>query len=157
MVTRHTVDIEEAKKEFFRYIQTQGLRNTLQRQQIMDVFFENDDLHLSTEELYDRVRLLDPSIGQATIYRTMKLLCEAGIAREVRFDDGLARYEWAHGAHHDHLVCEKCGLKVEVVDPEIERLQEDLAKKHGFLPTSHTLYLYGLCPSCRNEKPSSPK
>ena len=72
---------------FRSFLKNKGLRNTPQRQQIMEVFF-NESGHLTTEEIYDRVRKEDPSLGQATVYRTMKLLCEAGLAREVRFGDG---------------------------------------------------------------------
>lgn len=82
---------------FRSFLKNKGLRNTPQRQQIMEVFF-NESGHLTTEEIYDRVRKEDPSLGQATVYRTMKLLCEAGLAREVRFGDGLARYEHAADA-----------------------------------------------------------
>ena len=119
---------------FRSFLKNKGLRNTPQRQQIMEVFF-NESGHLTTEEIYDRVRKEDPSLGQATVYRTMKLLCEAGLAREVRFGDGLARYEHAADAHHDHLICENCGRNIEVVDSQIEELQDALARKHGFKPT----------------------
>ena len=121
---------------FRSFLKNKGLRNTPQRQQIMEVFF-NESGHLTTEEIYDRVRKEDPSLGQATVYRTMKLLCEAGLAREVRFGDGLARYEHAADAHHDHLICENCGRNIEVVDSQIEELQDALARKHGFKPTFH--------------------
>lgn len=123
---------------FRTFLKNKGLRNTPQRQRIMEVFFTESG-HLTTEEVYDRVRREDPSLGQATVYRTMKLLCEAGLAREVRFGDGLARYEHAGDAHHDHLICESCGRNIEVVDPQIEALQDALARKHGFRPTFHRL------------------
>ena len=112
---------------FRSFLKNKGLRNTPQRQQIMEVFF-NESGHLTTEEIYDRVRKEDPSLGQATVYRTMKLLCEAGLAREVRFGDGLARYEHAADAHHDHLICENCGHNIEVVDSQIEELQDALSR-----------------------------
>ncbi len=136
---------------FRSFLKNKGLRNTPQRQQIMEVFF-NESGHLTTEEIYDRVRKEDPSLGQATVYRTMKLLCEAGLAREVRFGDGLARYEHAADAHHDHLICENCGRNIEVVDSQIEDLQDALARKHGFKPTFHRLYLYGICPDCQKNR-----
>lgn len=136
---------------FRNFLKTKGLRNTPQRQRIMEVFF-GEDGHLTTEEVYDRVHREDPSLGQATVYRTMKLLCEAGLAREVRFGDGLARYEHAGDAHHDHLICENCGRNIEVVDPQIEALQEALALRHGFKPTFHRLYLYGICPDCQKNR-----
>lgn len=136
---------------FRSFLKNKGLRNTPQRQQIMEVFF-NESGHLTTEEIYDRVRKEDPSLGQATVYRTMKLLCEAGLAREVRFGDGLARYEHAADAHHDHLICENCGRNIEVVDSQIEELQDALARKHGFKPTFHRLYLYSICPDCQRNR-----
>ncbi|MEG2140412.1 MAG: transcriptional repressor [Bilophila sp.] len=133
---------------FRSFLRSKGLRNTPQRQQILDVFLHEAG-HLTTEEVYDRVRCKDATLGQATVYRTMKLLCEAGLAREVRFGDGIARYEHAHDSHHDHLICEICGKNIEVVDPKIEELQEALTLKHGFKPTSHRLYLYGICAECQ--------
>ena len=117
---------------FRSFLKNKGLRNTPQRQQIMEVFF-NESGHLTTEEIYDRVR-------------------EAGLAREVRFGDGLARYEHAADAHHDHLICENCGRNIEVVDSQIEELQDALARKHGFKPTFHRLYLYGICPDCQRNR-----
>ena len=118
---------------FRSFLKNKGLRNTPQRQQIMEVFF-NESGHLTTEEIYDRVRK------------------EAGLAREVRFGDGLARYEHAADAHHDHLICENCGRNIEVVDSQIEELQDALARKHGFKPTFHRLYLYGICPDCQRNR-----
>ncbi len=133
---------------FRTFLRGKGLRNTPQRQRIVEVFFSESG-HLTTEEVYDRVRSEDPSLGQATVYRTMKLLCEAGLAKEVRFGDGVARYEHAGEAHHDHLICERCGRNLEVVDPQIELLQDALTRKHGYIPTYHRLYLYGICPECQ--------
>jgi len=108
--------------------------------------------HSSSEELYDLIKRDDPSIGQATIYRTMKLLVDAGLARSVDFGDGIVRYEQKLGhEHHDHLICEQCGIHVEVVDSVIEELQEDLAKRHGFRLYRHKMVLYGLCAECSSE------
>lgn len=135
---------------FRTFLRGKGLRHTPQRQRIMDIFFREGG-HLTTEEIYDLVHKEDPSLGQATVYRTMKLLCDAGLAREVRFGDGMARYEHAHGEHHDHLICEHCGKTVEVVDPDIEKLQVALARQYGYTPTVHRLYLYGICPECKGK------
>lgn len=89
-------------------------------------------------------------MGFATVYRTLKLLCECGLGRELKFEDGTARYEHLYGhRYHDHLVCTRCGRFVEVVDPEIERLQEKLAKRHGFQPERHWLEIYGVCRKCK--------
>lgn len=134
---------------FVDYIAEQGLKNTPQRRLIVDVFFRSGK-HLSTEELYDQVRAVDSSIGQATVYRTLKLLRDAGLAKEMHFGDGTARYEPIEDdSHHDHLICVSCGKNQEVMDENIERLQEELAKRYGFTLTSHRMYLYGVCSACR--------
>lgn len=149
--------MHDAVRKFQQYIAEHGLKNTPQRLRIVEVFLASEG-HPSTEDIYASVKALDASVGQATVYRAMKLLCESGLAREVHFGDGVSRYERRAGiAHHDHLICERCGRTIEVVDEEIERLQEVLARKHGFLPTRHHLYLYGLCPTCRDAGTPTPE
>ncbi len=134
---------------FTRYIADHGLKNTPQRRLIVDVFFRSGK-HLSTEELYEQVKAADDGIGQATVYRTLKLLCDAGLAKELHFDDSTARYEPIEDdSHHDHLICTSCGKNIEVMDEEIERRQEELAKKAGFVLTSHRMIMYGVCQDCR--------
>ncbi|MGE4299779.1 MAG: Fur family transcriptional regulator [Desulfovibrionaceae bacterium] len=141
--------MHEAQTLFHDYLVTNKLKVTPQRKRILEVFLRSEG-HFSAEDLYHRVRKKDPSVGQATVYRTLKILHDCGIAREVHFGDGVARYEHMIGhEHHDHLICDACGKNLEVVDPEIEVLQERLAKKHGFTLTGHRMYLYGLCPDCQ--------
>lgn len=138
-------------KLFTDYISAHGLKLTPQRRLIAEVFLKQDG-HLSTEELYDKVRKEDSSVGQATVYRTLKLFCESGLGKEVHFGDGVARYERIVGVtHHDHLICIGCGKQVEFIDEDIEKLQEKLAERHGFLLTSHHMNLYGVCPVCRKK------
>ena len=145
--------MQDPVRAFQQYIARKGLKNTPQRLRIVEAFMAAQG-HPSTEELYACLKEVDPSLGQATVYRTMKLLCDSGLAREVQFGDGVSRYERRIGAeHHDHLICECCGMTIEVVDDDIERLQDALARKHGFQPTRHHLYLYGLCPACQGGKP----
>lgn len=140
--------MQKARDQFFKYLARQKLKFTSQRGLIFDVFWGVTD-HVSPEELYHLVKEKDPSVGQATVYRTLKLLSEAGIAREVDFGDGVSRYEPCFGqSHHDHLICKVCGRSVEVVDEKIEKLQEELAAKHGFSLSSHSMYLYGICSRC---------
>lgn len=130
------------------HLNSKGLKMTPQRGVILDTFLDTNG-HLSAEEIYHIVRQSDPAIGQATVYRTVKLLAEAGIAKKVDFGDGVARYEPRYGvSHHDHLVCEKCRRQVEFVDPDIEKLQENQARVHGFRLTTHRMVLYGICPDC---------
>ncbi|MFA5794149.1 MAG: transcriptional repressor [Candidatus Brocadiia bacterium] len=137
------------KKIFENYLEAKSLKHSEQRMEILNIFLKADN-HLTANELYQIVRGKYPSIGYATIYRTLKLLCECGLCRELKFDDGASRFEHLYGhQHHDHLICTKCGRFVEVVDPEIERLQEKLAKRHGFHPERHRMELYGVCKRCK--------
>jgi len=144
--------MQEARKQFFQFLAKKKLKLTSQRGLIFDIFWNIKD-HVSPEELYNFVKQSDAQVGQATVYRTLRLLCESGIAREVNFDDGVARYEPAFGqSHHDHLICTECQRSIEAVDTKIEQLQEKLAKEHGFTLTGHELYLFGICPDCKGPK-----
>lgn len=147
-MSKKLAGIESILRRFSEHLLNKGLRNTHQRQQIIRTFL-NTTGHLTTEEIYHITKKEDPSLGQATVYRTMKLLCEAKLAREVRFSDGIARYEHFN-EHHDHLICDTCGINFEFIDPTIEKLQQKYAKQYGFILKSHRLYLYGICPTCQN-------
>lgn len=138
----------EIEHRFSEYLKQKGLRSTPQRLKILEVFLENHD-HMSMEELFLLVRKCDSSIGQVTVYRTLKLLCEAGLASAVNFEEGMVRYEPLGLHHHDHLVCEKCGKKIEFVNEMIESLQNAICHSHGFIPTTHHMVLYGVCEDCR--------
>ena len=143
-----------AHKEEFEvlenFIRSKNLRRSEQRQQILDVFLKTEK-HLTAEDLYNIVKKKNPSIGYATIYRSLKLFSEAGLCRELQVDDGTTRYEHLYNhKHHDHLICTKCGKFVEIESPEIEALQNQLAKKNGFELIKHRLELYGLCSVCKN-------
>jgi Fur family ferric uptake transcriptional regulator len=141
---------EEEREIFETFIRAKNLRHSDQRQQIMEVFLKTEK-HLTAEELYGLVKKKNPSIGYATIYRTMKLLIEAGLCRELQVEDGITRYEHLYNhTHHDHLICTECGKFIEIEIPEIEELQENIAKKNGFILTRHRWELYGLCSTCNN-------
>ena len=134
-----------------RYMTEHGLKSTRQRSLIIDTFFEMPG-HLSVEDLWTKVRALDPKVSVATVYRTMKLLNECGLAHARNFGDGQTRYEAAIGRHHhDHLICTRCGKIVEFENERIEQLQDAVARKHGFTVTSHKMELYGLCRNCQRE------
>lgn len=131
------------------YLKERGQKMTGPRETVLRAFLDIER-HVTAEELYDAARRLDPSIGQATVFRTIKLLAEAGLAREACRDEGPRRYEHAYRhEHHDHLVCVSCGKLVEFVDPAIEAAQAAVYKKYGFAPTGHHFELFGLCPECR--------
>lgn len=132
------------------FIRSRNLRRSEQRQQILLSFLKTEK-HLTAEELYNITKKKNPSIGYATIYRTMKLLSEAGLCRELQLDDGTTRYEHLYNhKHHDHLICTKCGKFIEIESPQIEALQEKLAKENGFVLLKHRLELYGICNACSN-------
>ena len=132
-----------------RYMAEHGLKSTRQRTLIIDTFFGLHG-HLSVEELWSKVREQDAKVSVATVYRTMKLLHECGLAHARNFGDGQTRYEAAVGRdHHDHLICTRCGRIVEFENDRIEALQDAVAKSHGFHVTSHKMELYGLCGDCQ--------
>jgi len=134
--------------QFNEFISRKGLKNTSQRTVILEAFLSSDR-HLSTEDLYLKLREEYPKIGYATVHRTLKLFAECGIAAERHFGDGQTRFEPVQGGeHHDHLVCTGCGLIIEFEEPEIEKLQDLVAAEHHFTIENHRLELYGLCAAC---------
>ena len=132
------------------YLVQHGLKSARQRDLIADVFFRAGG-HLLVDELLQRVRTSDPRVSQATVYRTMKLLTECGLAEARHFLDGQTRYELSEGSgkHHDHLICTVCGAIIEFVDTRIEELQDRVAREHGFTVMDHKMELYGQCAKCR--------
>ncbi len=140
------------KRLFQNFLLENRFKRSVQRKELLDIFL-NTNKHLTAEELYRIAKKKNPSIGFATVYRTLKLLCASGLCRELKLDDGITRYEHLYGhGHHDHLICTKCGSFVEVFDPEIEKLQEKLSKVHGFIPQKHRMELYGICSKCQKEE-----
>ena len=131
------------------HIQTAGLRKTGQRDLILEIFLRTEE-HLTSEDLHRLVHKIDPTIGLTTVYRTLKLLTEAGLAREVRFGDNKTYYEHHYNhEHHDHMICTECGKVIEFFSPDIEALQDEMAGKFGFRPTHHSLRMWGLCSDCQ--------
>lgn len=143
---------KNAAQQLTEYLSIRGLKSTTQRDQILKTFVDAGE-HLSAEELYERVKKNHPRIGYATVYRTLKLLAGAGMAEERHFDDGFTRYEFkATEGHHDHLICTGCGNIIEFENEQIESLQQNVARKNGFLVESHKLEIYGLCSICQKRK-----
>lgn len=142
-------DLDAARAALSRFMAQRGLKSTRQRDRIVDTFLSQEG-YLNVEELLERVRRQDARISSATVYRTMKLLAECGLASARRFDDGQTRYEPQVGRHHhDHLICTACTRIIEFEDEEIEALQEQAAARHQFRVTHHKLELYGLCADCQ--------
>jgi Fur family ferric uptake transcriptional regulator len=137
--------LKQLKERWRDYLRMHNLNTTAQREVIVDIFLRSHE-HVSIDELLNRVRRKNPKTGYATVYRTLRLLVDSGLASPRHFDEGQTRYEPA-GAHHDHLICVKCNLILEFENDEIEELQEKTAKAlGGFTVLRHKHELYCLCP-----------
>jgi Fur family ferric uptake transcriptional regulator len=144
--------MSEEQEVFLRHLQKKGLKRTSQRDLILDVFLRTEK-HLSNEDLYRLVKEEDPTVGQTTVYRTLKILSEAGLAREVRFGDGRTHYEHQYKhQHHDHMICSECGKIIEFFSAELEAIQDLMAAKHRFEITQHLLRIIGVCAECRRAR-----
>lgn len=153
--TRSEEEVDHLMEQFHAYLGKKQLKSTRQRDLIARTFFEWID-HITIEDLLERTRQLNPKVGYATVYRTLKLLTECGLAASRKFGDGSAVFETAgDSAHHDHLICLECNHVLEFENDEIERLQEQVARSFGFSLTSHRLDLFGMCPKARGIKGGS--
>ncbi len=133
---------------FADFLTRAGLKTTRQRERIVRAFFAAGR-HISAEELYHRIHAEDPSIGLVTVYRTLKLLREAGLATGRQFGDTYTRFD-PHPADwpHHHLICTRCGKIQEFEDATLHALREKVARTFGFTVTEHRLELYGFCREC---------
>jgi Fur family ferric uptake transcriptional regulator len=143
--------IDELQGQLTAYMERKGLRSTSQRRLVSDLFFRASGHH-SIDDMLAMARAQDPKVGYATVYRTMKLLVECGLANERHFGDTVTRFEIAlHDHHHDHLICLSCKRIVEFEDDEIEAQQEALAQRYGWKLVTHKHELYGLCAACQHK------
>src|ERR1041385_3307310 len=144
--------VREAQQILHRHLKGVGLKQTAQRDVILHTFLETRD-HLSTAELHRLVQKKDARIGYTTVYRTLKLLAECGLASEVAFHDGIARYEHQYNRRsHHHMVCTNCGSSVEFFSEEVERLEQEIGNKHHYETTRHPFQNYGVCEQGRKKK-----
>ncbi len=151
----HVRNTDEFRSILRRFLHSKGLKATHQRDVVVEAFLSSTQ-HVSADELYRGISSEHPGIGYATVYRTLKLLKDAGLAAERHFGEGFARYEPLEpGRHHDHLICIGCGTIVEFENPDIEDLQTRVAERHGFSITHHRLELYGHCANCRKNAAAS--
>jgi Fur family transcriptional regulator, ferric uptake regulator len=122
-----------------------GLKITLPRIKILSILQQPTNQHISAEDVYKILLEQHEEIGLATVYRVLNQFDDAGIVTRHHFEGGKSVFELAHKAHHDHLVCLKCGKVVEFEDNVIEQRQSDIAVEHKIKLTNHSLYLYGEC------------
>ncbi|HEX3131304.1 MAG TPA: transcriptional repressor [Thermoanaerobaculia bacterium] len=136
------------RERFLQFLRSRGHRVTQERLALFEEIFAQHK-HIDAEELLATMKSRGLKISRATVYRNLDLLVECGMVRKQRLGQDRFLYEHVHGGqHHDHLVCTGCGRVVEFVSPGIASLQEAICRAHGFVPTSHTLQISGLCNEC---------
>jgi Fur family ferric uptake transcriptional regulator len=126
-------------------LKNSGLKATLPRLKILDLFEHSSVRHLSAEDVYRMLLAEDMDVGLATVYRVLTQFEHAGLLVRHHFESGKAVFELNRGGHHDHLVCLQCGRVEEFFDPEIEKRQSEIARERGFKISEHALYLYAEC------------
>jgi Fur family ferric uptake transcriptional regulator len=122
-----------------------GLKATLPRLKILELFEKSDERHLSAEDVYKVLLNAGDDVGLATVYRVLTQFEDAGLLVRHHFESGKAVFELNEGGHHDHIVCVKCGKVEEFYDEEIERRQREAAESRGFKIQEHSLIIYGVC------------
>jgi Fur family ferric uptake transcriptional regulator len=137
---------------FRSYLNDRNLRMTPERHSVLEVILSREG-HFDAEELLRFIRRRNKRVSRATLYRTLDHLREAGLVKMHRFGRGHALFEHTYGRqHHDHMVCDGCGKVIEFVNEEIERLQEEMCRKHGFQSSNHVMQIFGLCRECRDKE-----
>lgn len=146
--------MHERIKKIKQQLQAQGYKLTSQREATVKVLLENEEDHLSAEDVYLLVKKTAPEIGLATVYRTLELLNDLKIIHKLNFGDGVARYEFrAEDAkyHHHHLVCHHCGSVEEILEDWLEPIEERVMKDFDFHILDHRLIFYGICRKCKDK------
>ncbi|HET7306444.1 MAG TPA: ferric iron uptake transcriptional regulator [Gammaproteobacteria bacterium] len=128
-----------------------GLKVTLPRVKILEILESNNVRHMSAEDMYKALLDSGEDIGLATVYRVLTQFETAGLVTRHHFEGGHSVFEINEGSHHDHIVCVKCGRVDEFTDDVIEQRQRAIADRTGYEMTDHSLYIYGICPQCREE------
>jgi Fur family ferric uptake transcriptional regulator len=151
-----TAPPREEQRVLAEYLAQHGLKRSAQREAILDAFLRAGS-HVSVEDLLRIVKRREPAVGRTTIYRTLKLFQEAGLASELLLG-GEARFEplWNRD-HHDHFVCVSCGEIIEFQSPEIERHQDEIARGLGFTIEGHRHTIFGRCRRCSAKSPRAPR
>ena len=143
----------ELNKTVSEQLKKKGYKFTPQRKAILEAIQERPGEHLSTEEIYDLVKVNFPEIGLATVYRTVQLLVELDILSKLNLDDGYVRYELSdHNEdqhHHHHLICTECGKIIEVKEDMLDAIEAQIELKYSFLIKDHKLKFFGLCDTCQ--------
>lgn len=148
------------REEFEKLLREKGLKVTTQRLAVLAVLSQKLDRHLTAEEIYDLVKVSNPEIGLATVYRTIQMLLELKIIDRINLDDGYVRYELGHvyesedSHHHHHLICVKCGRVMSFQGDLLEEFEKRIEDKTGFWIQDHDVKLYGYCTDCQEKQDS---
>ncbi len=135
---------------FEEYLRRNNLRMTPERRSVLEVILSREG-HFDAEELLQFLRRRHKRVSRATLYRTLEHLRTAGLVKMHRFGRGHALYEHIYGRkHHDHMVCDRCGRVIEFVNEDIERLQDEVCRRHDFRSTNHVMQIFGICAECRD-------
>jgi len=143
--------IEKIKQQ----LQSQGYKLTPQREATLRVLLENEEDHLSAEDVFMLVKDRSPEIGLATVYRTLELLSELHVVEKMNFGDGVARYDLRNDSsnhHHHHLICVQCGAVDEILEDWLGPLEQRLEREYGFTVMDHRLDFHGICHRCQEKK-----
>lgn len=132
-------------------LKSTGLKATLPRLKILEIFQRSDQRHLTAEDVYRLLLAEQSDIGLATVYRVLTQFEQAGLLSRNHFETGKAVYELREDEHHDHLVCISCGKVEEFFDAEIERRQRNIAVSRGWTLQDHAMSLYGQCADCQKK------
>jgi Fur family ferric uptake transcriptional regulator len=144
---------EALKSQFIKYLKSQNLPLTPQRERVIDEVLRIEG-HFGAEELCQHLGIGEDRVSRATVYRALELLVASGVLQKLRFGEDYFRFERMQiGRHHDHLVCGRCGRVIEFFNAKIEELQNDICKEVSFSPAGHSLVIFGLCKSCRTSGP----
>ena len=136
-------------KEEGRRLKQVGLKVTVPRVKVLEIFESSQDHHLSAEDVYKALLEMGEDVGLATVYRVLTQFEAAGLIVRHHFEGGCSVFELSQGEHHDHLVCVKCGRVDEFLDELIEVRQKEIAARAQFRITDHALNIYGLCVTCQ--------
>ncbi|MEZ7890725.1 MAG: transcriptional repressor [Candidatus Wallbacteria bacterium] len=142
--------------EFLNYLKTLGLKITNQRKIIIEVLLKNHGRHLSLEQILSEAKKNNPKISLATVFRNINFLEKENLLTKMKLDDNKSYYELCldfkgskhTSTHHDHLICESCGIIIEFYNDEIEKLQKKIALDFNFKISRHKMELYGICGNC---------
>ncbi|MBI3939871.1 MAG: transcriptional repressor [Acidobacteria bacterium] len=138
---------ESEKELYFKYLEKKGLKSTEQRLQILDTFLQMPG-HFTSLDLHAILKKKNPQIGISTVFRTLKLLEECGVAKSVKISEEEKSYEF-NPSHHHHLVCSECHAAIEFIHPTLERIMNEIPSEYGFVADNHKLEIYGICENCQ--------